>query len=367
MKICVVGGGNLGHYIVAKLGNQHEVSVLTREASEWSEIIVAEDISGKVFSGKVCEVSENPESVLVGRELIFVTWPTHIVAEKMCTIEKYIEAGTMICFCPGYGGKEFICKNLINKGVIVLGTQRVFSSTKILERGKRVQCIDNRPYVQIAVIPASESQICKTLIEDLFQKPCIVYENYLNITFTPSNPVLHTSRLYSLFKEHKAGQVYEEHFAFYSNWSEKASEVLIKCDDELQEICTELSLIDTSGVKSLKEHYEIAFVDAENDVCRMTKKIRSLKFLKDFAPMIKCETGYMIDLSARYFKEDFAYGLNVIANFAQILGVDTPQMNEILSWYTKIMNIANLEDENKFLPTKMGICTKENIYDFYLR
>lgn len=367
MKICVVGGGNLGHYIVAKLGNKHEVSVLTRGATNWTEEITAEDISGKRFSGKVYQASNNPEEVITDREIVFITWPTHIVAEKMCTIEKYIKSGVVVCFCPGYGGKEFICKDLIEKGVILTGTQRVFSSTKVLEQGKRVQCIDNRPLIQISSIPLSALEMCRQMLEELFEKPCVAYDNYLNISFTPSNPVLHTSRLYSLFKEYKKGMVYDTHFPFYSNWSDEASEILLKCDDELQDICVTMSSINIDGVKSLRDHYEIDAVEGKSDVERMTKKIRSLKFLKDFAPMVKNEKGYIPDLSARYFKEDFAFGLNVIANFAEILGVKTPQMKEILAWYVRIMDIVSLEEENPFLPVKVGVDTKEKIYEFYLR
>lgn len=367
MRICVVGGGNLGHYIVAKLGNDNEVSVYTSRPEAWGSCIEARDISGKVFAGRVYKVSSNPQEVLQDAELIFVTWPTHILSHKVDELEPYVNENKWICLCPGYGGKEFICNKLVEKGAHLIGTQRVFSSTKVLEYGKTVECIDNRPLIQIGTMKSEDKELGRQILFELFQKECVVYPNYLNITLTPSNPVLHTSRLFSLFKDYTEEMVYPIHYKFYSEWSEESSDVLLKCDAEVQEICLALSRLDMSGVKSLRDHYQIEEVKGcINDKERMTKKIRSLKFLKDFAPMKSVENGYIPDLDARYFLEDFQFGLQVIIEFATILNTGKKQMEEIMSWQRKIIKDKQLNGEKAY-PRSCKIATKEDIYKFYQR
>lgn len=366
-RICVVGGGNLGHFIVAKLGSENEMYVYTRETEVWNDVVIAEDVSGTQFCGHVRKASQNAEDTVGQAEVIFITWPTNILSARLHEIEPYINKDAWVCLCPGYGGKEFICKSLIEKGVHVFGTQRVFSSTKVLDYGKKVACIDNRPAIHMAAVKRKDLQECRNLLESLFQKKCITYENYMNVSLTPSNPVLHTSRLYSLFCDYEEGKYYPELLKFYSEWDLKSSEVLIACDNEVQRICKSLRPLDMQGVFSLKKHYEIEKMEnCSSDEERMTKKIKQLKFLKDQAPMIKTEKGYIPDFESRYFQEDFVFGLGVIQNIAGILEVRTKQIDQIMSWFENLMGTDSLKKGLSAMPQTYGITKKDELLDFYL-
>lgn len=359
MNICIVGGGNLGHYIIAKLGNQHNVTLYTRDNAIWNNSITAYDIDGSSFSGKLSVVSNEPSQVLPESQLIFITWPTHVLAKRIHEIEPYIKPGTLLCVCPGYGGKEFICKKLIENDCVFFGTQRVLSSTQIIEAGKSVRCIDNRPSIHIASINANYLSLCRNIMQDLFHKKVIGYDNYLNVTLTPSNPILHTSRLFTLFYKYHLGTLYDEHFHFYSTWDDSSSEILLQCNEELMHMCDMLSL---NGVLSLKNHYEIGkVVEGENDIQKMTHKIRSLKFLKDFAPMLEYNGKFFPNLNARYFQEDFTYGLQVIYHMITSFGMDAPCMRTILQWHKSLMSKANLYESNSFLPNKRELQTTYHI------
>ena len=366
-KIGIIGAGNLGHYIAAKLGRENEIYIFTRDTENWSSEVTAIDITGKRFIGRVKEVSADSKKIVGKCEILFVTWPTHIVARRMSEIAHYIKEGAWICFCPGYGGKEFICEELIERGVHIIGIQRVFSSTKIINRGREVQCIDNRPCIQMGSVIKDDRENGRRMLEELYHKPCIVFDNYLNITLTPSNPVLHTARLYSLFKDYWPGKIYDRQLSFYSEWNDDSSYILLGIDREVQSICAVLEDLDLQGVRSLKKHYEIADVSGKNDCERMTKKIKSLKFLKDLAPMKAVDGGFVPDLNARYFHEDFAFGLYVIRDFARILKLKTPQMDEIIEWHEQMMREIPMDDYAKVLPREHGISSQEDILKYYTR
>jgi len=365
----------MGHYLAAKVGiKQNRVRVYTRDAAKWKEEVIAVDNNVIIAEGIIDKCSSSAKEALHEAELVLITWPSNYLAERLHEIEPYLTGDMMIGFIPGYGGKEFICKDLTRKGCILFGTKRVLSSTKAIDRGSSVECIDNRPDIQIAAVKSSYTDRCCKIMEDLFKKPCVPLKNYLTVSLTPSNPILHTSRIYSLFKDYHNGHIYNEHYRFYSKWSDSASEALLDMDNELQTFCNSLVELDLSGVIPLTKHYEISDSSSEQErVSNMTAKIRSLKFIKDYAPMVREGSGYKPAFDSRYFKEDFPYGLAVIKSFCEIGLINTPMIDRLLKWYSKLMKLTFYIDDHFNgsdlstlpLPQNAGIEKKEDLVSFY--
>ena len=157
--------------------------------------------------------------------------------------------------------------------------------------------------------------------------PCHVLKNYLAVTLTPSNPILHTSRLYAMFQDYAPGIFYPKNILFYEEWNDASSEVLFACDAELQELCSALPF-PLEEVVSLKQHYESDTVPA------MTHKIRSIQAFRGLtSPMCQTEQGWMPDFTSRYFVSDFAYGLKVIRDIMQLFDVPCPMISKVWNWY----------------------------------
>ena len=74
-------------------------------------------------------------------------------------------------------------------------------------------------------------------MEELLHIKTRIVKEYLSITLTPSNPVLHITGLYNVFKNYKKGMYYKNELKFYEEWNDEASEVLFRYDKEVQEIC----------------------------------------------------------------------------------------------------------------------------------
>ena len=108
-------------------------------------------------------------------------------------------------------------------------------------------------------------------MSEIWGIPCFPLPNYLSVTLTPSNPILHTTRLRTLFADYEEGKVYSRNTLFYGEWDGASSELLIKCDEELQKLIKVMDKLDLSAVRSLKIHYESGTVEA------MTKKLCSIK------------------------------------------------------------------------------------------
>ncbi len=377
-NICIVGAGNEGHYLMAELGQDSDlsISVLTSNATNFGNVIESHNVqTGKVTVGKIAKVSTNPADVISSADLIIFTVPSHVCEYYLQKIYSFVQEKTVLGFIPGTGGVEFLTQKLVkNKHCSIFGSQRVPSGTKVLERGHSVNALEKRRDIRIASIPNRINNDVCNFISNALDIKTIALPNWLSVTFTPSNPILHTSRLYGLFHNYQEGMVWREHLSFYKNWDDLSSKMLLGCDDELKQCLAKLSHFDFSGIALLRKHYEIDTVEGKDDVERMTKKIRSLIYLKDYAPMCKNVDGnFMPDFKSRYFVEDFPFGLAIIRAFCKVCDVQTPHIDTVLQWYDNLYH-ADLYENGKFdgdglkklpIPQNYGINSVSDIELYY--
>ena len=228
---------------------------------------------------------------------------------------------------PGSGGAAFAFYNLIQKGMILLGMQRVHSISRLKSYGQSVYMLGRKEELHIGTIPAYAVDRYKEIVENLFSIKTDTLPNYLNVTLTPSNPILHTARLYALFHAQPRDYEYADNPLFYEEWDDESSEVLLNFNDELMQICDKLPL-DVSGVISLRIYYESDSIES------MTAKIRNMEELKGLgSPMCKSGNGWKVDWNSRYFTADFPFGLKILIDIAKLFDVETPEMNKVWKWY----------------------------------
>ena len=209
----------------------------------------------------------------------------------------------------------------------------------------------------MSALPKRHAEKCAEIVSGIFDMPCRVIPNFLNLTMTPSNPILHTTRLRTLFEDWHPGVTYDSVPLFYEEWDDASSELLIACDEEVQEICRILPEFQLTDVKSLRVHYESPTVDA------MTKKISSIQAFKGLTtPTVEIDGKLIPDLHSRYFTADFSYGLTIIKQIADLAGVKTPNIDATMNWYKAIA----IEKE-EFRYTDFGITDMDAFKAFYLR
>lgn len=370
MNITVVGGGNVGTLIAGQLtlkGNK--VTIYTRDVSKWSnEITILDKDVEKEYVYTPFKITDNICEAVFNADIIFITLPAFAIKNFIMRAEKNIKDGAWIGFYPGTGGNEIICENLLNRKCVIFGLQRICSVVRLKEYGKYVVTSGKRKTMYIGVIPKSYGEEVRKMFSDFFDIETILLPNYLNVTLTSSNPILHPSRLYDIFKDYDNIKIYDQLPLFYEEWTNDASKILINCDLELHSVLNRISL-DTSNIKPLLEHYE------STNYIELTNKIRSIVGFKGLTtPCKKINGGFMPDLSSRYFTADIPYGLIIIKAFAVIYSVDTPTIDIIIDWYQKITNknyidlSKNIFGEDSIdlnLPQLYGIDSDAKVKEFY--
>lgn len=362
-RITVIGGGNIGtHFACICASKGYDVTVYTTKAKDYSDNIQMVDADGFVVrEGHINRVTDDLE-VAMDTDLCFITYPAHVFAKLSCDLEPYVKPGMFVGVIPGFGGAEFAFSRLISKGAVLFGLQRVPAVARINEFGKSVYVSGLRDTLHLASIPNAYGEELSAFMASLFDINCETLDNYLSVSLTPSNPILHTTRLCSMFGDYVDGTVYDQNPLFYGEWNDSASRLLLKCDDEHQAILRALEQtipgMDLKSIRSLKEHYE------NDTVTGLTTKISSIESLNRIkSPMKKTESGkWAIDFGSRYFEADFPYGLAIIEQFAELLDVSVPTINSVMNWYKSLC--PNIE---LFKLSDYGIVDRANLINLYLQ
>lgn len=373
MNICIVGGGHLGTTIAGDLAYncpEHNISLYTSDPSRWNGYITVNDIEeGKTYVAHVDKISDSFTDTIENADIILVTLPSFLREKFFEKIDTHLKPGCYVGVIPGCGGCEFYWSNLKSKSnCIFFGLGRVPYTAKYEIYGREANLKSRKKQLYIAAIPYSKTiEVCNTM-ESLFRIPCCPAPNYLNITLTPTNPVLHTSRTYGLFKSGDRNHVFSRKHKFYAEWTDDDSRMLFGVDNELQLLCQKLNKLDLSGVASLKDYYE------SQTPKMLTRKIHSIETFKSvYAPMIPYNDGYIADVESRMFIEDFPFGICIIKGFCEIAGIPSPYIDMLIKWFEKYLGVEYFTCSgytgkdliNTGIPQNFGIDTVEKIYNFY--
>ena len=332
MKVSIIGGGNLGVLMGAAFAHKgHEVVIRTSRPDQFGKELKAYDKDDNlVYCGSISQVTSDWEIAVEDADVVFVTVPPQLFVETAKCMESFVHKGQMIGIVPGAGAAEFAFKSIIEKGIRFFGFARVPSIARVKEAGKSSYILGPAPELLIGSIPADISlQICNE-IQPLFSMKCRPVANYLTVAFTPSNPVLHTSRLYGMFKDYIPGNHYPTNELFYEKWTIDSAEILLDCSDELQQLCKAIPM-DLRDVESMQARHDIRTPE------ELASKICSLERLHGlYSPVIKDEIGFKPDFDSRYFSSDFTYGIKIMIEVARLFDVPTPTMDTIWDWYKKV-------------------------------
>lgn len=358
MKVAIVGGGNIGTQFAVHCAEKNmDVIVYTSEPDIFEKYLTIVDETGKTtHAGSIALATNRPERAFGNADFIMITYPANLMKKIAEIIFQFAPVSAIIGVVPGNGGSECAFNKCIARGNTFFLMERVPAIARLIQKGKAVRSTGYRNELYIASLPSEDAEKCCKLINSIFDIKCTPIPGVLNMTMTPSNPILHTTRLRCIFDDYTEGLSYDSIPLFYEEWNDQASELLFACDEEVQSICKALPLHHLSFVKSLRIHYDSPTPEA------LTRKIRSIPAFKGIQTPVKRINGRFIpDLHSRYFTADFSYGLAIIQQIAQFASVAIPNIDATMSWYRKIAI-----EQDEFHYSDYGIIDRTTFEKFYL-
>lgn len=302
-----------------------EVSLLTRRPEEWSREIRVTDCHGYLYEGVIRHISSNPAEVIPQADIVFLCLPGFAIKGALEEIGPFLSADAVVGTIVSSTGFFFFAHEVLGRDARLFGFQRVPYIARTVTYGRESNLLGYKKQLAIAQENVSDAEQLRQLVETLWKTPTKLLSSFYEAALTNSNPILHTGRLYSLWKDWD-GEVYDRIILFYKEWTEDAARVLIEMDAEFMRLLEKLP-ISERAIPSLLEYYE------SHDAESLTRKIQSIEAFKTIlSPMKKVDGGYIPDFGSRYFTEDFPFGLAFIKQLAAEKGVATPVIDKVYGW-----------------------------------
>jgi len=328
MKICICGGGNLGHVVAGFVAAQgaHEVRLLTRHPERWGRELTVEAPGGKNYVGRLRDVVSEASEAVGDADIVLLCLPGYAIRDALLQVRDCLPAGAAVGSVVSSTGFFFQAMELLPASQPLFGFQRVPFISRVVDYGRRARLMGFKESLHLAIERLSDPEPLRQSLEEMLATPIHLLHSYYEVSLSNSNPLLHPSRLYSLWKDWREGVVYDRIPLFYEEWTEEAAALYIQMDDELQALLRRLP-VRPGSIPTVLQYYE------STDAPSLARKLRSIEAFKGIAsPMKQVEGGYVPDFGSRYFTEDFPYGLAFVHRLAHEQGVPSPTIDRVLNW-----------------------------------
>lgn len=331
-KVCICGGGALGHVIAGYLSarGKADVSILTNHPSDWQHeiTIFTPDNIHNEFIGKIDCISSDPKEVLADAEVVLLCLPGFLIKKELLKIKDYLKKGAYLGSVFSSTGFFFEAMEILDDKIPLWGFQRVPFISRVNSYGCSANLLGYKKSHHIAIERDSEEnkELFRQWVEFAFERPTLLLNNYLEASLTNSNPILHTSRLYTMFIDWRPGKYYPHNILFYEEWTDNAADMLIQMDAEFFKLLSVLP-VTPDYLPTILNYYES--IDART----LANKLSSISsFQGILSPMKEEPAGWVPDFSSRYFIEDFEFGLKYIWQLAHKCNISVPNIDKVYTW-----------------------------------
>ncbi|MBP8717893.1 MAG: NAD/NADP octopine/nopaline dehydrogenase family protein [Candidatus Atribacteria bacterium] len=356
--ITICGSGNASHAMIPVIKSnfngkinlffryQHKVDIFQKLIGE-KRFIIAQKGQEKLY-GRPDKVSRYPEEVCQDADLILLPLPAFAHDSVLLQIAPFLKEKAIIGTVPARGGFEYsalkILKMVPDKKLKFFGLQTLPWACRTREYASKVEILGEKEVVGLAAYPHEATSELSDIITNLLNIKMEPLPNMLTLTLANIGQIVHPGIMYGLFKG-KENRKYkkEEIPLFYQGVTGEIAQTLTEMSDEILTLTEVLQKkfknLDLTKVLSLREWLLTSYKNSIGDDstlenCFVTN--RAYQGLR--APMREVENGYLLpDFQSRYLTEDVPYGLIVTRAIAQLAGVNTPTIDEVISTTSKWM------------------------------
>mmetsp|Transcript_27555 Transcript_27555/g.62467 ORF Transcript_27555/g.62467 Transcript_27555/m.62467 type:complete len:410 (+) Transcript_27555:91-1320(+) len=361
--VCVCGAGNASQVFIALFASQgYKVTVLADFEDEAERLEAALEVSGGItvtnrsdpehictFKGGPVRVSKHAVDVVPQADSVVIALPSFAHKKILMDVRDHLRSGAVLFVMPGQGGVDFLGRQilgdrLLRGDVILAGVMPMPLNCRIQKFGDSVDLASIKHSYDLAAIPAEAAPQAAAMLSTMLGKEVRALEHFIAVHLWPANPNIHPGRLYALFHEHVAGKVYERNPLFYEEFDELSAEWCQKINDERMAVWT--AAVQQSGgavgnvedVPHLKPYIESAYFGQIHDSSTLSSVFSTNDGFKGFrCPMKQVEEGWVPDFDNRYFTEDIPCTVAIYKGVAEIVGVDTPAIDEVMTFFQHFM------------------------------
>ena len=283
---------------------------------------------GLTLRGKIERISNQPSEVIPGADVVLLCLPGFMIEQQLRLLKDYLLPQTFVGSVFSSTGFFFEALQILDAHQPLWGFQRVPFISRVETYGQSAHLLGYKEAHNIAVEQVGEAdrRAFAELMATWFERPVRLLHNYYEASLTNSNPLLHTSRLYTMFGGENEGRTYDRMLLFYEEWTEEAADLYIKMDEEFFRLLSLLP-VEQGYLPTALNYYE------SHDAASLARKLSSIQGFKGItSPMKQTAGGWVADYPSRYFTEDFPFGLKYIWQLAHEKGVSCPYIDRVYAW-----------------------------------
>lgn len=350
MKVAIVGGGASAHVLAVLLAKSgHEVRILTSRPKEWAQELELE-AGDDLIRGSIVGATSSPFEAIHEASIAFMCMPVHQYPLALRTLAPVLASNQDCIIGPVYGQGGFdwmmedVCKSygLGRRRYFAIGLLPWIVRTKIY--GKRA--ISYGPKFRNGIATSdldTFDYLQENVLNDLSLNHwgCGGFErvpNFLTLTLTVDNQIIHPSRCYALSRLHPAWESESEIPYFYRDFDDSSATILQGVDDDYTSVRKALVV----KHPDLDNKYMLDYLSLEHwsygshnpDIRASFVNSNTLREIKP--PVAVCKDGlFRLDANHRFFKDDFTFGLAISQWFGNRLGCRTPHIDLLVNWYRR--------------------------------
>ena len=189
---------------------------------------------GLTLRGKIERISNQPSEVIPGADVVLLCLPGFMIEQQLRLLKDYLLPQTFVGSVFSSTGFFFEALQILDAHQPLWGFQRVPFISRVETYGQSAHLLGYKEAHNIAVeqVGEADKRAFAELMATWFERPVRLLHNYYEASLTNSNPLLHTSRLYTMFGGDNEGRTYERMLLFYEEWTEEAADLYIKMDEE---------------------------------------------------------------------------------------------------------------------------------------
>lgn len=373
MKVTIIGAGNIGTYLAAyiSLKKDCKVWIHTSKPSAFNkELTLLEEERNFEHHVKLHSVTSDIKEAVKNADYILITHPSFMVEKIINEITQHAKKGAVVGAIPSFGSKdEYYINDLINKGCIFFGSQRVPSLTRLITYGKAIALKQKNTKMKLGVIPQEyATKVCSDMTS-LIDIPCIPLNDSLVLPeFSYISSSITPSKLYELFSDYSDNIVYKKIPLFYEEWGDDSSAMLLQLSEDLKNIFAHLKQLcngDLNIFENLLTYFNIPLPE------QLTQKIRTSP---SFSIETVSEKAHFSDASSTFFMEDLLSDLCSLKAFSELINLDTLTLDKVIYWAQELLEKDYLDDGKLLgadiyqltIPQIRGITTKEDLLNLII-
>ena len=378
-EVAIVGGGSSAHILIPFLsGAGFAVNLLTRKPREWSRNVVAQlhTIDGDIldaFSGKLSKITDNPAAVIPQSKVVVLCMPVSKYRNALHQLAPYLakEEEVFVGTIYGQAGFNWMVDEIKRKfdiyNITTFAVGLIPWICRVIEYGKIGVTYGCKEVNIVAVSPRDRF----TALNDLFlihicerwlkKGSFLQVGNFLSLTLSVDNQIIHPSRCYGLFLRYKGKWAHKEDIPyFYRDFDQQSADLVQELDADYSKI--------RSAIKARYPNRDFQFMLDYLELERLSNQSANTDIRESFTtsatlgaikpPTIQLASGeWVIDKDHRFFTDDIHYGLCIAKWIADQLSLDVPTIDRIINWAQKIRD-EKIIDGKKLLIDSESLTAK---------